>query len=102
MKQVDYQDERGRWYRVQLPDEAPEDQARFGVPIGPPNVADKLGLPEPFATDLHNQLFLRKLFNANEVRKNSQALQGAIMTALSVDISRVYEAYVQLETESEI
>lgn len=100
MKLVDYKDGRGRWYRVRLPDEVPVDQASLGVPVGPPNVVDDLGLPEPFATNLHNQLFMRKLYTAEDVRKNTQALQGAIMTAMAVDVSTVYESYTRLEVDS--
>lgn len=102
MKQVDYKDERGRWYRVQLPDDAPVDQAALGVPVGPPNIVDLLGFPEPFATNFHNQLFMRKLFCADDIRKNAQGLQGAILSALAVDVSSVYEAYIQLETDANL
>lgn len=102
MKNVDYKDNRGRWYRVRLPDDATMDQVNIGIPVGPPDVVDALALPEPYATNLHNQLFMRNLFSANDVRKNAAALQGAIMAAMSADVSSLYQAYVDLETETKL
>lgn len=100
MRQVDYKDEKGRYHRVKLPDDAPDDQAPLGVLVGPPDVVDYLNLPEPFATTLHNQLYHRGLFTAKDIRKRSVELQGAILAALAVDTGRLHEAYVHLENEA--
>jgi len=97
MRQVDYEDERGRKYRVMLPWEVPESEAHKGVPIGPPDVVDELGLPEPFATNLHNQLFNQQLWNINIIRKRPNILFGVLQRVLKVDVHRLMEAYGQLE-----
>lgn len=97
MRTVDYTDERGRKYRVKLPEGITDEQAELGIPIGPPDVVDYLEIPEPFATALHNQLFMRGLFTAKDIRASKNALQGAFMAAINADAARVYEAYVSLE-----
>jgi hypothetical protein len=101
MRRVPYKDERGRWYIVELPDEVPDSQASMGIPVGPPDVVDHLNLPEPFATTLHNQLFERGLLTAQDVRHKTGSLQGAIAAAMMVDVARIHEAYVYLETAQE-
>lgn len=99
MRQLDYQDERGRWHRVLIPDDAPDDAAPMGVLVGPPDAVDHMGLPEPFATTLHNHLFHRKIFTSADIRKRPVEVQGAILAALSVDTGTLHDAYVHLEKE---
>lgn len=86
---------------VELPDDLSDDKAHLGIPIGPPDVVDHLSLPEPFATTLHNQLFERGLLTAQDVRHKPGALQGAIAAAMMVDVAKIHEAYVYLESAQE-
>lgn len=97
MRQVDYEDERGRKYRVKLPHGVPEAEAEKGVPVGPPDVVDELGLPEPFATRLHNMLFKHQLWTINEVRKKPKILFNALQVAMKTDINILMAAYMDLE-----
>lgn len=99
MKQAHWSDERGRQYRVMLPDDASETEAPMGIPLGPPDAVDFLELPEPFATRLHNNLYDRGLYRASDVRKNPQALFGALQSALRVDIHLLMQAYAEAEME---
>jgi hypothetical protein len=97
VKFVDYTDEHGRLYRVKLPDDVPDEQAELGIPVGPPDVVDELGLPEPFATRLHNELHNRSLWNHREIRRRPGALQGALQAALRTDFQMLSQAYYEFE-----
>ncbi len=97
MRQVDYEDDRGRKYRVNLPHGVPESEAEKGVPVGPPDVVDELGLPEPFATRLHNNLFRHQLWTIKEVRKKPKTLFNALQVTMKTDVHALMAAYMDLE-----
>lgn len=97
MREVDYQDERGRKYRVGLPEGVPDSEADKGVPIGPPDVVDELGLPDVFATRLHNALFKHELWNVNIVRGKPKILFSILQQTLKVDVQLIMEAFRKLE-----
>jgi hypothetical protein len=101
MKPVDYTDDRGRNFRVFLPDDAPDEDAPMGIPVGPPDVVDHLGLPEPLATRLHNLLHERGLFDVKILRKRGNVLMGVWQTALRVDLNRLHQAFLESERVSE-
>jgi hypothetical protein len=100
MRQVEYQNELGRKYLVGLPDDVPDAEAEKGIPIGPPDVVEELGLPEPFATNLHNALFDHKMWNIHVVRKNPKLLFGILQRIIRVDVHKLMEAYAKLEKDS--
>lgn len=97
MKQVEYTDERGRKYIVSLPTNVPDSEAEKGILIGPPDVVDVLGLYEPLATRLHNELFVNKLWTVKEVRRNPKLLFSIFQRVLKVDVHRLMSAYMELE-----
>ena len=96
MREIDYTDERGRKYRVKLPDEADDSEAQYGILIGPQAVVDELGLPEPQATRLHNQLHARSIWTAREARKRTQDIFGALQSAFQTDVTSIVNAYQHL------
>lgn len=68
--------------------------------IGPPEgLIDALGLPEPFATNLHNCLHRRKLFTYKQVTANHNNLVGALQEAYRVDAQILTEAFYNFEKE---
>lgn len=68
--------------------------------VGPPEgLVDSLNLPEPFATDLHNVLYHRKLFTYKSVMNNHKVLFGALQEALNLDVQRLTEAFFNFEKE---
>lgn len=88
-------DEKGRKYLV-LSDGTNE------IPIGPPEgIVDRMGLPEPFATILHNVLYQRGLMSYRDIAAGKQAI-GALQEALSIDAQKLVEAYLKFETETEV
>jgi len=97
MRQVEYADERGRKYLVSLPDNVSDSEASKGVLIGPPDVVDALGLHEPLATRIHNELFANKLWNVHIVRRQPKLLFGILQRILKIDVHRLMSAYMELE-----
>ena len=92
MRVVDYQDALGRWWKVELPNEANDDNAKNGIPIGPPDVSI-LNLPLPVSLRLHNELYHRKLYTLKDVFSRPGELQAALQAALKIDVSSLMEIY---------
>lgn len=88
--------ENGRKYLAHI---SPDEQAGAYIVIGPPNVVDELGLPEPFATRLHNILYERGILTAKDASRPN-AIVGALQAALQVDAQVIVEKYFQLEKET--
>lgn len=97
MREVEYIDARGRHYKVLLPDEVSDAEAPQGIPVGPPDVVDEAGIPEPQATRVHNELFARGIFTAANARRHPAELQAALLAALKVDATMLYQAFAALE-----
>lgn len=91
MEKTIHTDEKGRQYEVLA-------EGDMIIPVGPPEgLVDSLELPEPFATNLHNALFRRKLYNYTAVNKDPRALQGALQEVLMLDVQRLSEAFFKYE-----
>ncbi|RPJ29146.1 MAG: hypothetical protein EHM33_01890 [Chloroflexi bacterium] len=68
--------------------------------MGPPEgLVDELGLPEPFATTLHNILYARGILTYRDVVKKSKELIGALQEALNLDAQRLQEMYFKYSQE---
>lgn len=92
MREVTYEDKKGRLWRVLIPDTAPDSAAAMGVVIGPPSL-DELDLPKDLAVKLHNQLFHRRLFTLADAERRRADVLGAFQAALKVDVQRVIDLY---------
>ena len=72
------------------------------VIIGPPEgLVDEIGLPEPFATRLHNIMYMRGFFCYNDVVKSQGSLLGALQEALAIDVQKLSEKFFNYEKETE-
>lgn len=85
-------DQDGRIWRTVIPEDAPEHEARKGVPAGPPSLLP-LGLPMDVEVRLHNELVARKVFTYDDARRRRADVSNAIVSALKVDTSRVIDLY---------
>lgn len=95
MEQITHIDEKGRKY------EAWKGADNLLLIIGPhEGLVDMLGLPEPFATNLHNILHARKLYNYRSVSANPRMLQSALQEALLIDTQKLHEQYFRYEQEA--
>jgi hypothetical protein len=87
----------GRKYKAYV---SPDAQEGAFVIVGPPEgLVDELGLPEPFATRLHNILYDRGIFSYNDAAKKN-AIIGALQEVLNVDAQLIVEKFHKFETET--
>ena len=93
MRQSQYQDSAGRYYAVLLPDGLPDSDASLGILLGPPSLKD-LNLPETTEIALHNQLFSRRIFTVDDIKRRRQDVTGAIQGALKLDVDRILAVYL--------
>jgi hypothetical protein len=102
MKTVDWTDKKGRKFRSLLPDDVPDSEAAKGVLVGPPDITSVLKLKEPLSTDLHNALYESGLFTTKDIKRQPNVLQGVLQRVLGLSVTKIYEAYQSLETETAI
>lgn len=98
MKLTIWTDPSGRRWRRGIPDGAPDREAEYGVPAGPPDLEDLVlaaGWPENLAIALHNQLADRELWDAEALKRKGghKALMPAILGALRIDAGQIAAAY---------
>lgn len=96
MRNVDYEDSKGRWSVRQMPDDAPPENARYGIVVGPPDLSG-LQLPEEVETRLNNELYHRGLITSADLRGRNNELQAALQAALRVDFQLLHAAYQGVE-----
>jgi hypothetical protein len=86
----------GRKYKAYV---SPDEQEGAFVIVGPAEgLVDELGLPEPFATRLHNILYDRGILSYKDAAKKN-AIIGALQEALNVDAQIIVEKFHKFETE---
>lgn len=95
---VKWIDETGRQQASLLPDHAPDSDAPIGVPMLTVDI-DELGLPEPFATKLHNQLVARGLWDWPAVMRKGgrEALMSALLGVLKGALVELTDLYRRVE-----
>jgi uncharacterized membrane protein len=102
MKQVEYIDPKGRKYLRMVENAESEEMFQYGINIGPPEgIVDGLGLPDKIATELHNQLYQRKLWNIKDINKNPKAVFAALQASFRINQQMIVNAYMQYEQEPE-
>jgi hypothetical protein len=93
---VDYTDAAGRTYRI-APIDGIDDLALYPVIGPPPGLVDALGLAEPVATRLHNELHRRALWRLRDAQRRPQDVQAALMAAIRNDLQSIVGQYATLE-----
>lgn len=94
MREITHTDKRGRNYRVELPEEASDDQVEMGILLGPPDrVVDSLELPTHFATRLHNELERRGILTYEDLKKPGQ-LDAALRKVYMLDVQVLHQAFL--------
>lgn len=93
----------GRKYEVIY---SPDVPAGAYIVVGPPEgMVDSLWasrgfpVPEPFATNLHNILYDRKIFTYKDIARNN-IVTGVLQEAFSIDAQILVEAFANFEKES--
>lgn len=95
MEQIEHTDHRGRKYKAFKDGDAV-------LVVGPPeDFLDELGIPEPFATTLHNILFNRGIFSFKDAARKPQELTGALQECYRLDAQKLMEALFKYESENQ-
>lgn len=82
----------GKKYKMLVPDGAPVENWKYGIPVGPPDLS-ALGLPLEIEVRLHNELYVRGIITKNEARKRIRDIAAALMATLSVDAQTILALY---------
>jgi hypothetical protein len=91
MDRQEFIDDKGRHYEVLVGEGGQK------IIVGPPEgLVDKLKLPEPFATRLHNALYDRHLFNYSAASKGN-VLIGVLQETLLLDAQNLLQAFSEFE-----
>lgn len=69
------------------------------APIKGPPPLDSLKLPRTLMVRLHNELFVRGLVTAEDVRRRPAEVVAALQAAYRVDASAIYNLYNKQEDE---
>lgn len=88
----EWTDRDGRHFVVMVPEDAPPEHARMGIPVGPPSLS-ALGWPIDVEVALHNQLHARGILTRTDAMARPQEVQAAIQRALRLDVQRVQELF---------
>lgn len=94
MERLEFKDEDGRKFLVEVPD-GQQDMAESGIVIGPPDLRELEIMTDPvrFEIELHNQLYERRLFTLADVRRRPEGIGAALQQILKVDVLRIRHLY---------
>lgn len=81
----------GKWYKVAVPDDAPESSWKYGLKIGPPDFEDMLGTE--LGKKLHNELYHRGLITERDVMAHTDWVLGAWQAVLRSDVTQIIDRY---------
>lgn len=94
LKEVTYKDPDGRLWARKIPQDAPLSEAEYGIPIGPfPLESIDLPTPQDFLIAVHNQLFHRRIFTLEDLRRRRGDVAAAIAAALRLDTETIAAAW---------
>lgn len=94
LREVEYTDERGRHWAVLIPRDAPDSHAPMGMTVGPADV-DPLGLPEKYATALHNALYRRRILTYDNAKRHPGDVLSALREAMAIGAQEVISLYAE-------
>ena len=94
IKHVDYQDEDGRMWRVQVPDDCLPENYHSGIRLGPPFITDELW-DSAFEVRLQNALHSRGIFTERQFRARLRDVNAALNAARRSDVQRLHRLYLE-------
>lgn len=94
MRNVDYEDNRGFRTVRQIPDDKPDEHAKYGMVVGPPEF-DGLKLPEEVRIRLNNELFGRGIITLQDAKRRRGEVVSALQAALKLDVETILVAYME-------
>jgi hypothetical protein len=92
-KELTYEDEFGRKWRVLIPKASPDSDAEHGLVLGPPDLKP-LGLPTEVEIRLHNALEARNIISARDAADRPGEIVRALQAALKVSAQSIQGIYL--------
>lgn len=92
MRELEYTDEEGRKFKVLIPKSSPDDHARFGIILGPPDLS-LLGLPRDTEIRLNNQLYYRRVLTLRDAVGRKRDVLAALQATFAVDVEKIVNQY---------
>jgi hypothetical protein len=96
MQRIEYTDDDGYKKIVELPDSASNEEAAYGILIGPPDL-DELDLPERLKIKLNNELFDRGLITYEDVKSQHQSISSALKAVFKADVVAIVNLYKEIK-----
>lgn len=96
---VDWTDPMGRKFRMAVADDAPDSEAEYGEPVGPPvlDAIGELGRCMDINVKIHNWLFDMGIMTAKEAQLNRVHISAAIQRAVALDVNNIIALYGAME-----
>lgn len=92
MRELAYQDNDGRKFRVLIPEGCPDDHAKFGIILGPPDLSS-LGMTKDIEVRLNNQLYDRRIFTFQDSVVRKRDVLAALQSTFAVDVEKIINLY---------
>lgn len=92
MRTIDHTDSRGLMRRMELPDDAEDEELEIGILIGPPDLSS-LDLPPELEQRLNAELWNRGLLTYAQVMKHPNELIAVWQAALRVDAMKLMSVF---------
>lgn len=92
MREIEYQDDVGRKFRVLIPKDSPDTHAKYGIILGPPDLSP-LKLTENAEVRLNNQLYHRRILSFRDAMSNKREVLAALQATFAVDVEEIVNLY---------
>lgn len=92
MREASYTDSLGRKWAVWLPDGLTDADASMGLPLGPPPLTP-LGLPQDIEIRLHNELYARRIFTAEDAERRKPDIISALQATLKIEARKILDLF---------
>lgn len=89
-----YETAEGFLYAVLVPEDAPEENIKYGVRVGPPDLSS-LGLPQEVERKLNNELYYRQILTLRDARRKSGDVMAAWQATLQADMAAIINCYAE-------
>lgn len=92
MRELEYQDDVGKKFRVLIPKDCPDSHAKYGIVLGPPDLSS-LGFPQDIEVRLNNQLYNRRILTVRDSVSRRSDVLAALQATFAVDVEKIVNLY---------
>lgn len=89
-----YETPEGFLYAVSVPEDAPDENVKYGIRLGPPDLSS-LGLEKEVERRLNNELYHRGLITWRDVKRRSSDVMAAWQATIQSDVAMILNCYAE-------